>query len=178
MNLRSTLAFCLVLTPAWSAFSFAAPAASANPVSDSTRTLYKSVKNNIMKSAEEMPASGYGFKPVDTVRTFGQLIAHVADGQYEFCSALSTSKEKNPEVEKTAKDKGQILEALKTAFSYCDAVYDSLTDDKAVKTISFFGRPYAAVSVLDFNTAHNNEHYGNLVTYLRMKGLVPPSSKQ
>ena len=157
-----------------------APAAStgANPLVDGTRKMYTGVRDNVLKSAEEMPESEYGFQPASTVRTFGQMVAHVADGQYEFCSALVPGKEKTPDIEKTKSSKADLLDALKTSFSYCDKVYDSLTDAQAVQTVSFFGKPMARITVLDFNTAHTDEHYGNIATYLRMKGLVPPSSKK
>ena len=152
--------------------------AASDPVSEGSRKMYASVKSNVLKSAEEMPESDFGFKPVETVRTFGQVVAHIADGQYEFCSALTPTKEKMPDVEKTKTTKAEIVEALKTSFSYCDKAYDSMTDAQAMQTVSFFGKTFAKISVLDYNIAHTDEHYGNLVTYLRMKGLVPPSSKQ
>ncbi len=156
----------------------AASPTGSDPLSEGSRKMYASMKSNVLKSAEEMPESDYGYKPVDTVRSFGQLVAHIADGQYEFCSAISPDKEKMPDVEKTKTTKAEIIEALKTSFSYCDKVYDSMTDAQAVQTVQFFGKSYAKATILDFNSAHTDEHYGNLVTYLRMKGLVPPSSKK
>ena len=70
------------------------------------------------------------------------------------------------------------MQALKDGFAYCDKAYDGMTDTQAAATVKFFGAEQAKVTVLSFNTAHNNEHYGNIVTYLRMKGLVPPSSER
>lgn len=156
----------------------AASTGGGNPLSDGTRKMYTNMKQNVLKAAEEMPESDYGFQPVSTVRTFGQLIGHIADGQYEFCSAAAASKDKTPEVEKTKTAKADLVEALKTSFSYCDKIYEGLTDAQAVQTADFFGKPMAKATILDFNSAHTDEHYGNLVTYLRIKGLVPPSSKK
>jgi uncharacterized damage-inducible protein DinB len=153
-------------------------AQSSDPLSAGAKSLYTMAKNNVLKSAEEMPESGYSFKPTDSVRTFGQLVGHVADGQYEFCSSVVGDDTKAPEVEKSKTTKADLMEGLKTAFAYCDKAYNGLTDAQAASTVKFFGRDMAKLTVLNFNTAHTDEHYGNMVTYLRMKGLVPPSSKK
>ncbi len=150
----------------------------ANPLSASAKTLYGYTKSDVLKSAEQMPEENYSFQPVSTVRTFGQLVAHVADAQYEFCSAVVGDGKKGPEVEKNKTSKADIIQALKDAFAYCDQAYDSLTDAHAADMVKFFGRDMPKLSVLSFNTGHNFEHYGNMVTYLRIKGLVPPSSQK
>ena len=152
-------------------------AQSSNSLSSGAKMLYSMAKNNILKSAEEMPETDYSFKPTDSVRTFGQLVGHVADGQYEFCSSVVGDGAQPPEVEKSKTTKADLIAGLKTAFAYCDKAYDSLTDAQAASSVKFFGRDMARLTVLNFNTAHTDEHYGNMVTYLRMKGLVPPSSK-
>ena len=162
------------------AVSFVVPqlgAQSSDPLSAGAKNLYTMAKNNVLKSAEEMPETDYSFKPTDGVRTFGQLVGHVADGQYEFCSSVVGDKTEAPKVEKTKTTKADLIAGLKTAFAYCDKAYDTLTDAQAAGTVKFFNRDMAKLTVLSFNTAHTDEHYGNMVTYLRMKGLVPPSSK-
>lgn len=156
-----------------------AQSSSSNPLSTSTKGVFTMIKGNVMKAAEEMPESNYSFKPVDSVRSYGEVVAHIADGQYEFCSAAMGDKgEDHPQVEKTAKTKAEITEGLKTAFAYCDKAYTQMTDAKAAEMASFFGRQMPKLTILSLNTAHTDEHYGNLVTYLRIKGMVPPSSKQ
>jgi uncharacterized damage-inducible protein DinB len=171
-----TCLFCCALVSSL-ALSPASAAQTANPLSSSTKAVFDSIRSNVLKAAEEMPEASYGFKPVDSVRTFGELVAHQADGQYEFCSAVAKEK-KSSDVEKTVKGKAELVKALKTAFSYCDQAYSGMTDAEAAKQVSFFGRPMVGLAVLNLNTAHTDEHYGNMVTYMRMKGLVPPSSKQ
>ena len=104
------------------------------------------------------------------------MFAHIADGQYEFCSAAE-GKQIDKGIEKTAKTKAEIVAALKEAFAYCDAALAKLTDASAVETVTFFGRDMTRIGIMDFNTAHTMEHYGNLVTYMRIKGIVPPSSE-
>lgn len=174
----------LALTAAVGCFSLRAPGADAkaatsgNPLSTSTKNLFKMAQSNIMKSAQEMPESNYSFKPVDSVRSYGQVLGHVADGQYEFCSAAVGDKSTHPSVEESAKTKEEIMAGLKTAFAYCEKAYDAMTDEQAANSVDFFGRPTPKLTLLSFNTAHTMEHYGNLVTYLRMKGMVPPSSQK
>jgi uncharacterized damage-inducible protein DinB len=150
----------------------------ANPLTSGTKMIYGMSKSDVLKSAEEMPEANYSFKPIDSVRTFGELVGHVADAQYEFCAPVVGDGAKSPEVEKNKTSKADLIASLKTAFAYCDKAYAGMTDAHATDMIKFFGRDLPKLSVLDFNNTHNMEHYGNMVTYLRIKGLVPPSSQQ
>lgn len=153
----------------------AALPAQDNPLSTETKGFYNSVKNNIIKAAEKMPESNYAFKPVPEVRTFAAVVGHIADTQYLFCSAVK-GEEKKSEIEKLTA-KAAIVEGLKAAFAYCDEAYNSLTDAAAGEKVKFFNGQRTKFGILNINTAHNDEHYGNLVTYMRIKGLVPPSSE-
>jgi uncharacterized damage-inducible protein DinB len=152
--------------------------ATPNPLSTATKHMYGMSKTDLLKSAEEMPEENYSFKPVSTVRSFGQLVGHVADAQYEFCAAVVGDGKKPPGIEKSKTSKADLVQALKDAFAYCDPAYGSLTDAHAAEFVKFFGHDAPKLSVLTFNIGHNMEHYGNMVTYLRIKGLVPPSSQQ
>lgn len=149
----------------------------SNPLTASSKAIYSISKNDVLKSAEEMPESDYSFKPVDSVRTFGQLVGHVADGQYEFCSVAAADGKQSPDVEKNKTTKADLIQSLKDAFAYCDRTYSSMTDARAAEMVKFGPYNVTKLAIMDFNTAHNMEHYGNIVTYLRIKGLVPPSSK-
>ena len=150
---------------------------SDNPISAGQKGLYAMVKNNLVRGAEKMPEENYSFKPTPDVRSFGQLIGHVADAQYMICSAVLGEKNPAPDIEKNKTSKADLGQALKDALAYCDKAYDGLTDAQAAQTVKFFGRDQAKATVLSFNTMHNMEHYGNMVTYLRLKGLVPPTSE-
>jgi len=150
---------------------------SDNPISAGQKGLYAMVKNNLIRGAEKMPEENYSFKPTPDVRSFGQLIGHVADAQYMICSAVLGEKNPAPDIEKNKTSKADLGQALKDALAYCDKAYDGLTDAQAAQTVKFFGRDQAKATVLSFNTMHNMEHYGNMVTYLRLKGLVPPTSE-
>jgi uncharacterized damage-inducible protein DinB len=151
--------------------------APANPISAGSKAIYSIVKTNVIKAAEKMPEENYAFKPSPDVRSFGQLVGHIADAQYIFCSMATGKVDMGPGVEKSKTAKADLVASLKDAFAYCDKVYDGLTDASAGTLVKFLGRDAPKVTVLDFNTAHADEHYGNIVTYMRMKGLVPPSSE-
>ncbi len=149
-----------------------------NPVSTSVKSQYSIAKNNITKGAEKMPEENYAFKPVPEVRSFGQLIGHVADSNYRFCSAVLGQEAPVAGIEKGKTAKADLVQALKDSFTYCDKAYDGMTDAAASQMVKFFGREQAKLGVLTFNNMHDYEHYGNMVTYLRLKGIVPPSSER
>lgn len=148
-----------------------------NALTSGSKFIYGISKTDILKSAEEMPEESYSFKPVATVRSFGELVGHVADAQYEFCGPIVADGAKSPEFEKNKTSKADLIDALKVGFAYCDKAYAGMTDSHAAEMVKFFGRNLPKLSLLEFNISHNMEHYGNMVTYLRMKGLVPPSSQ-
>jgi uncharacterized damage-inducible protein DinB len=160
---------------------FAQTPAAGGPVSQAIRESWDSAKKNITESAAQMPEDGYAFKPVATVRTFGQILAHIAGANYEFCSGARGEKSPHAEdeFEKSATTKADIIKALDASLAYCDAPIAALTDKTAAEVIDLpFGMPRGArAKVLLLNTGHLNEHYGNLVTYFRVKGMVPPSSR-
>jgi uncharacterized damage-inducible protein DinB len=155
------------------------PTGPGGPISSGARWGYALIARNLLESAEKMAEADYGFKPVDSVRTFGQLVGHVANAQYLFCAAVKG--EPNPNQGQNAEKlatKTESVAALKKAVSYCDQVYASVTDENAGRLVKLFGTEMSAVTALYGNVAHAFEHYGNMVTYMRMKGLVPPSTER
>lgn len=167
MKLAATLILCAVGVTAQT---------NSSAIISSSQFVYGIAKGDVLKSAEKIPEEFWSFKPTPEVRSVGQLFAHIADGQYEFCSAAS-GKSVDKGIEKTAKTKAEIVAAVKEAFAYCDGIYAKMTDAGAVETKTFFGMKPTQIGLMDFNTAHTMEHYGNLVTYMRLKGIVPPSSE-
>ena len=152
-------------------------------LSGHARALQSQVKTNVMKAAEKMPAEDYSFKPTPDIRSYAELIAHVADANYLFCSASLVEKSSEPSLEDAVKKdpkktKAAIVEALTASFAYCDKAYAALDDKNASEPVKFFGQERARLGVLSFNTSHSFEHYGNIVTYLRLKKIVPPSSER
>ena len=169
--MRWPIVFLLAASGAW------AQTGASNPFVESSKVFYSEAKQDILRSADKVPQEKFGFRPTDSVRTMGQLFAHVADGQYEFCGAAA-GKHDDKNVEQSAKTKADIVVALKAAFAYCDAVYAGMTDAKAAEMVpAFGGTKITRLSLLDANVSHTMEHYGNLVTYMRLQGMVPPSSE-
>jgi uncharacterized damage-inducible protein DinB len=156
------------------------PVPPGQAISQGLREQWEGAKRNFRESANVMPEAKYGFKPVDGVRTFGAILAHVAGANYEFCAAAKGEKSPHAEdeFEKSAKTRAEIVKALDASLAYCDEVYKSMDDRKAAEmgAGAFGGSRSSRASILMANTGHVQEHYGNLVTYLRINGLVPPSS--
>ena len=154
----------------------AAAAPPSNPLSAHNKTIYGGVKMILLRSAEKMPEENYRFKPTDGVRTFGQVLGHVADSQYAFCSRVLGEKNPAPKIEETKTSKGDLIAALKDAFAYCDKAYDGMTDTSGTQIVKLMGADTPKLGALSVNNVHTVEHYGNLVTYMRMKNIVPPTS--
>lgn len=172
MMMSSTLLLAIAL-------SAPAPQTAANPLVASIRGGYEMVKGNVLKAAEQAPEDLFAFQPTPDVRTLGRLFAHIADGNFGICAAASGSKPPMSGIEKSKTTKAEIKEALEASFKFCDAAFDGLTEASAVESVKFFGPgPHTRLSTLAFNAQHDWEHYGNIVTYLRLKGLVPPSSQR
>src|SRR5687768_8450572 len=153
------------------------------PVSDAIRAMYDSAKKNVKDSTTiaEATQAIFDFKPVDTVRTYGQIVAHVAGANYVICAAAKGEKAPNSEAafEKLTA-KAEIVKAYDESVAYCDGVYKALTDKMAGEAIDMpFGMGKAPrAQALIMNAGHLNEHYGNLVTYMRIKAIVPPTSRR
>lgn len=146
-----------------------------NPLSREIRQAYETVKNNLLKSAEQMPQENYSFKPTSDIRTFAQVIAHAAESQMRTCSAAMGSKKSMDAASKTSKT--DLIAALHQAFAQCDKAYEMATDADAANVISTPHGQRTKLGALIGNTIHDNEQYGILTVYLRLKGLIPPSSQ-
>ena len=166
--------------------------ATADPFSKALKASFDTVSGYLARSAEKMPEENFSFKPTPEVRSFGEILGHVANSQFSYCSRVKG--EKNPNQgndfeKKTAK--ADLVKAIADSNAYCSAVYASMTDAMAVEPVAAPPAPPAApgaqakpapppamkLRFLLGNVTHDQEHYGNLVTYLRLKGLVPPSSE-
>jgi uncharacterized damage-inducible protein DinB len=140
------------------------PATSETPAAiiEELRKSFDAVHDAVAKSAEMVPANKYTYKPVATVRTFGELVAHIADSYLYYCTRASGKNvEWSDAIEKGKTDKATITQKLKESQAACSAAYANNASH---------------VGGLINNVGHTNLHYGNVITYLRMMGLVPPSS--
>lgn len=139
------------------------------------RTAWTTVSANLIGAAVKMPASNYDFRPTPDTRSFAELIGHVTDTQAVFCGALLPGA-KAPASAAKLTQKEELVQALEASVAFCTMAVDRTSDSDSLQLVSFFGRDRVKLSLLWANVAHDNEHYGNVVTYLRLKGVVPPSS--
>lgn len=154
----------------------AQPAAQpANPLSAEVKGAYTNVKNNFLKAAEKMPEESYGFKASAELQSFSERVAHIADANVRTCAALKGEQKSVNAAAKTTK--ADMVAALKESFTYCDAAYDSLTDTEAVKIVATGRGQRSRLAALWGVVSHSNEVYGTMTVYLRLKGIVPPSSE-
>lgn len=133
----------------------------------------------VVRAVEQTPESLFTFRPTPDVRSLGELFGHVADGEHLICSlALGEPMPQNMQAnEKTKKTKAELLQALKESAAHCDRAY-AQNESALLTPTTFFGTPVNRLWLLSFNGAHDYEHYGNIVTYLRLKGITPPSSQR
>ena len=170
---RQTLAIAALL--------FAAPAFAQAPAPvtgvGTAKDVWMMGHTNVVKSAEMVSEADYSFKPTPAVRSFGELFGHIAGSEYMFCAAaLGEAPKAEDDIEKTVKTKDGLIKALKAAADYCNRAY-AISDADATGMTKLFGQDNSKYFALMLNAAHVDEHYGNLVTYLRVKGMVPPSSQ-
>jgi uncharacterized damage-inducible protein DinB len=150
---------------------------SANAFIEGIRANWRSQASMVTRSGEMMPDSAFSYRPVATVRTFGEVIAHVAGSQYMICAAaLGEPARAEDAIEKIAKRKEEVMDAMKKSTAYCERAY-AQNPTLLAQSTKLFGDTMTKFAALSLNAVHNGEHYGNLVTYLRMKGMVPPSSQ-
>ena len=144
----------------------------------SLNNMHMTIRRNLIEAAEAMPAADYAFKPTPQIRSFAELVSHVAAANNFICG-MAKSDPPRPPVS-AATDKAGLVKALGDALSYCDAIYKETSDANGNQAVKVSGPGGASqttrAQVLMFNTTHNNEHYGNIVVYLRLKNIVPPST--
>jgi uncharacterized damage-inducible protein DinB len=142
------------------------------------REVWMIVMGYVTAAADQVPDSSYSYRPTPTVRTFGQLIAHIAGSQDMFCAqALGEKAPASDDIEKTVTGKAALVAALNASIQHCQKAY-AMSDAEAMKRmVPTFTGERSALWALLYNTVHDDEHYGNVVTYMRMLGMVPPSSQ-
>jgi uncharacterized damage-inducible protein DinB len=144
--------------------------------------MHATIRRDLAEAAESMPADEYSFRPAPEVRTFAQLIGHVVNANWFFCSQAKQEKSPSSTNHEQLADKAALVTALNDSLAYCDQVYTATTDANFNEPVHMAGGagmgPADTVrgAILMFNTTHNNEHYGNIVVYMRLKGHRPPST--
>jgi len=165
-----------------------APAAGNQPAPPKPVTLsaaadvqrgYNGLKGNILKAADKMPADGYSFRPTPDIRTFARVVNHVTEAQVRICGALNgTAPDALAKVPAETADKATIVAALQASYSECDKAYAALTDDNLTQMVTLGPITRTRIGFAWGNVSHDNEQYATLALYLRLKGLVPPSSEK
>jgi len=149
----------------------------ANPAVSAAKSNWTSIQNYLVRSAEQMPESLYSFRPTPQVRTFGQIIGHVAGSQFMYCAAILGEQPRGEnDIESTATTKAALVKAIRESGDYCKRAYE-ISDAMAGGAVTLFGTSMPKLGWLINNVGHDSEHYGNLVTYFRIKGMTPPSSQ-
>jgi hypothetical protein len=139
------------------------------------RPAYNNVKNFITRAAEKMPEDAYSFKPTPELQSFAQRVAHIATSNMGTCSPLTGERKQSDAASKTAK--ADLVAALKASFDACDAAWDAMNEKTSMETVAGRGGAQRSkISVLIGNTMHIDEVYGTMTVYMRLKGVVPPSS--
>ena len=134
---------------------------------------YEEIKRNLLETADVMPASEFGYRPTPAIRTFGELLGHLANTQFNNCSIAKG--EPNPRAgadNEQRTTKADLVQALKDSFAYCDGVYASLTDESALQFVAQGPNQVMRGYALMNNVWHDTEVYGSVATYLRLKGLT------
>ena len=179
MKFVCTVAFVLAL---------AIPAAHAQMPQGAPQTItlaaglqrsYEGVKRNLTEMAEKMAEADYSFQITKDVRTFGQLFGHVANAQFNACSAargVANPNQGNDNEKKTTK--AEFVKALADSFAFCDEAFKMLTDANATEMMKQGQNSVARGSILAGVIGHSNEMYGTAIPYYRSKGLIPPSTER
>ena len=171
--MKRTISIAL-LAGAFSASLFAQGMALPPGIAAEIKQVYSSVKTNVMGAANAMPEANYSFAPVPEEMTFGAWVAHVADSQTGICSTLNGQTKRGDAATKTSK--AELVAALKASFDECDIAYNALTDANATELVAYGRGQNSRAGRLGYNSSHDQECYGSMAVYMRIKGVVPPST--
>jgi hypothetical protein len=154
-----------------------APATPAGPAAE-VQGSYSRLKPNVIKAAEKMPAEDYGYKPTPEIRSYARVVNHITEAQFHTCTALNGTPFDKASVPADTAPKDAIVAALKASFDQCDKAYASLTDTTLAEMVTSGMGKRSRIGMAWGNVSHDNEQYAELSTYLRLKGLVPPTSEK
>ena len=152
--------------------------AQTKALAEALARMHTGVALNVVEAAEKMPEAAFAFQPTKDVRTFGGFVGHVANASYSYCSRAKGEANPNKEDFEKPLGKAALVAAIKGATAYCDGVYKTQTDASLSEMVAMGQNQQPRGQILIQNVSHSNEHYGNLVTYMRLKGFVPPSTER
>jgi hypothetical protein len=155
-----------------------APAAAPVGPAAEVQAAYNRIKPNVLKAAEKMPEADFQYKPTADIRTFARIVNHVTEAQFRTCSALNGETADPKAVPSDTADKATVIAGLKASFAACDKAYASLTDGTITEVLTLGPVKRSRIGLAWGNVSHDNEQYAELSTYLRLKGLVPPTAEK
>lgn len=150
---------------------FPKPPTGPNPLTKTISLFRSNMQDKITKSANTMPDSKFNYRPTKDVRSFAEIVTHIADISYYLCSNMKGEAAPAPAQGKTSK--AEIMAYLKSSFDYCDAAYAAFSDDHLTDPADFWGFKTNKMFIVTQLPSHDALHYGNLTTYLRLNGLEP-----
>jgi uncharacterized damage-inducible protein DinB len=177
-SFRVSIVLCAALVVAASSASTLARAqqAGGDATIASIKATYEVTKGYITKAAAQVPEDKYGYQPTPEVRTMGRLFGHIANASTMICNTASGMGGPPASDAEKLTAKADIQKALAAGFAVCDHAFQMITPANANETFEIFGMTHSRIGGMALNNAHNFEHYGNIVTYMRINGMVPPSS--
>jgi uncharacterized damage-inducible protein DinB len=144
--------------------------------------LFSGQAEEVIAAAEAMPADKYNFAPTSGefkgVRTFAQQVTHIAEAQYFFFSGFGVKPSIDPESITKLTSKDDIVKALKDSYAFAQQAMETITPENAFEKIAKVDGTDTRASIAALGLAHTNDHYGQMVVYLRMNGIVPPASRK
>jgi hypothetical protein len=151
--------------------------AAANPLSTTVRKILADNAKNLIAAAQVMPVEKYGFQPSPDIRTFGQVVAHVAMVNNAVCAMLFKPAAPAPAKIAETDPKDKLVAGLQASMDYCDQAFAKLTDANLAEMIpAFGGRPMTRMGVALIVTNDLIDHYAGMAIYLRMNSQVPPTA--
>ena len=142
------------------------------------KTQADTIRSFVLRTAEKVPENLYEFKPTPDVRSIGALLGHIADGNNLLCGLAGGTKPPLDRSNEKKTTRADLVAALKASYEACDKVFAATTDANATTPVDFFSQKETRLGMLAATNSHMWEHYGNLVTYMRLKNIVPPSSER
>ncbi|HEY6358594.1 MAG TPA: DinB family protein [Vicinamibacterales bacterium] len=154
-------------------------AAQGSPVADALRDFTASEGKNLTAAAELMPADKYGYRPTPAQMSFGAVVVHLAGGNDFFCSAIAGTKPPTRSAIDTTASKEALVARLKETFDYCGKELASVDDSKLGEQLPWFGgkSTKTRAAFMMITAADWADHYSQSANYLRLNGILPPTSK-
>lgn len=149
----------------------------ADPLTAALKRQWDGIALNLREAAEKVPEDKYSFKPSQDVRNFGQEVGHDVNAEYNFCARAKGEPNPNKEnYEDGKRSKAELIKALAASIEYCSSLFNGATDKSMLEIVGQGPQAQPRAAVIAANTAHSNETYGTMVPYMRMNGIVPPST--